>query len=246
MAKAPKPAHVRLNGDVKAPKHKRKRLTARTENMTEKRWQTIINAIANGVHRKDACKEANISPMTLDAFLISNVAASNQLREAHLVYTRRQWPIDLIEAVLQGIAAGKTLKQSALDCDVPEEKHGSLNLILLKDAAIRKMYDEARELQAESFLDEIVDISDDTKNDRLANGKGDHELVNRSRLRVDTRKFAMGAMVKRRFGDYKAVEHSGELNINHAAVLTGGRKRLEQLHQKRKGATIDNETGAVE
>jgi hypothetical protein len=54
-------------------------------------------------------------------------------------------------------------------------------------------------------------------------------------------------MVHKRFGDKKQLEHTGEINLNHAALLSGGRRRLEKLNDERKGrkpATIDNDTGA--
>jgi hypothetical protein len=116
---------------------------------------------------------------------------------------------------------------------------------LLQDKALRKWYDEARELQAESYSDDIIDISDETMNDFDDEGKVNHEVINRSRLRVDSRKWLSGKWAPRRFGDTKHHLHEGDLNINHAAVLSGGRKRLEKLHAKRKGQTIDGEVTEV-
>lgn len=249
--KVAKPAQVKLYGTMNRPgkgnKKKRQRvaLVSRTENMTEPRWKIVIEETANGKNRKQAAHAAGIARRTVDAYLISNVAANNQLREAQLLWIRREWPLEEIESVLDMVATGKTLKASMTECGIPENKAMALMRLLLKDAAMRKMYDEARELQAESFLDEIIDISDETENDFKENGKPNHELVNRSRLRVDTRKFQMGSMVKQRFGDHKHIDLKAQLNVNHAVVLSGGRKRLEQLHASRKNSMIDNATQEV-
>lgn len=245
-----KPAHYKPNGKGKqAPGARKKRSNQpralAKEKMTPKRWDTYIAAVANGGTHREAAHEAGISTRTVDAHLISNVAAVKQLREAKLLWNRREWPLHKIEDVLARIAIGRTLKQAFDDCEIPRKHLGSLYRVLLKDKAIRKLYDEARELQAESFADEIIDISDETSNDWDDEGKANHELINRSRLRVDTRKWLAGKYVQKRFGDIKQVEHHGDLNINHAAVLSGGRRRLEQLQQKRSNATIDNDTGEV-
>jgi hypothetical protein len=182
---------------------------------------------------------------TIDAYLISNVAAAGQLRDARLIWNRRDWPLDQIEGVLARIALGRTVRQAFDDCDIPRERLGSLYRVFLYDKAVRRMYDEAREMQAESYADDIIDISDSTHSDRDEDGKINHEVINRDRLRVDSRKWLSGKWHHKRFGDLKQVEHTGDLNINHAAVLSGGRKRLEKLAQKRKGATVDHDSQTV-
>jgi len=51
-------------------------------------------------------------------------------------------------------------------------------------------YTRARKLQADSFVDDIIDISDETISDvDSETGRVNHENINRSRLRVDTRKW---------------------------------------------------------
>jgi hypothetical protein len=247
MPKAPKPLHVPVGSKQhtkgrparsefsKRQKRKPVALINEKQNMTPTRWQKVIEATAHGANRKEAARAAKISKRTIDAYLISNVSAYSQLREAHLLHLRRAWPTDKVEKILVKISMGDSLKVAAEKLDVKKKELSGLYTLLLKDRTIRKMYDEARELQAESFVDEIISIADDSDNDRLENGRINHEVVNRSKLKVDTRKWVMGSMVKRRFGEHKHVEHSGDLNINHAAVLSGGRKRLEKLHAERTG-----------
>jgi len=162
-----------------------------------------------------------------------------QLRDAKLLWTRREWPMDRIEEVLEQLAIGKTIRQ-AFDAVGIDRKHtATLYRILLKDKAIRKLYDEARELQAESYSDDIIDIADANQFDRDEDGKINHEVINRDRLRVDSRKWLSGKWNVKRFGDTKHHMHEGDISVNHAAILSGGRKRLEALNAKRKGTTVD-------
>lgn len=248
--KRKKPDHVLNHGGQKRPKNaKRKKrrvgLTKRKEGMTPTRWQKVIEATANGATHRESANAAGISVMTLDAYLISNVQAGGQIRDAKMLWSRREWPMDQIEDVLQHIALGKTVKQAFRLAGIEESRLGSLYRVLLKDKAIRSLYDEARELQAECLADDIIDIADQTEYDRDMDGKPDHEVINRARLRVDSRKWLSGKWNLKRFGDNKHVQVDGDLSVNHAAILSGGRKRLEKLGEKRKGATIEHDSGRV-
>lgn len=77
----------------------------------------------------------------------------------------------------------------------------------------REQYARAKELQAERFAEEIVEISDDGTNDWVEregeNGHTitvvDHEHIQRSKLRVDARKWLMSKMAPKKYGD--KIEH---------------------------------------
>lgn len=217
--------------------------------MTTKRWTDYLANVANGGTHKEAAHGVGLTMETVDAFMISNVAASSQLREAKILWNRREWPLQEIENILAEIAIGSTVRQAFDKCGIERKRIGSLYRLLLQDKALRKWYDEAREMQAESFADDIIDISDETMNDWKTKENGDevpdHEVINRSRLRVDSRKWLSGKWAPRRYGDTKHHLHEGDINLNHAAILSGGRKRLEKLHAARNGQTIDNDTQTV-
>lgn len=70
------------------------------------------------------------------------------------------------------------------------------------------MYARAREAQAERWSEEIVEISDDGTNDWMTRNVGedtvvlaDHEHIQRSKLRVDARKWLMSKMAPKRYAD---------------------------------------------
>lgn len=65
-------------------------------------------------------------------------------------------------------------------------------------------YARAREAMLDFWADEIVDIADDTSRDTIETEKGEipnTEWINRSRLRVDSRKWIMSKLSPRKFGD---------------------------------------------
>lgn len=78
-------------------------------------------------------------------------------------------------------------------------------------------YTRARELQADSFFDEAVDIADNTERDTITkedrNGNeyetANHEAIQRSKLRVDTR-FKVAAIVKpKKYSEKRLMELTG-------------------------------------
>ena len=77
-------------------------------------------------------------------------------------------------------------------------------------------YVNARERQAEFWAEEILEIADDGSNDWMEretkNGDMitvlDHEHVQRSKLRVDARKWLMARMAPKRFGDKSLNVHA--------------------------------------
>lgn len=73
----------------------------------------------------------------------------------------------------------------------------------------RNHYVQAREMQAEYYLDDIIDISDDVSGDYDENtGRFIGENVQRSRLRVDTRKWAMERMAAKKYGSSQNIDHT--------------------------------------
>lgn len=76
---------------------------------------------------------------------------------------------------------------------------------LFKEPDFVAQYARAREAQAEHYLDEIIEISDDSVLDTEMGEDGiertNHEVVARARLRVDTRKWAMSKLAPKKYGD---------------------------------------------
>lgn len=80
-----------------------------------------------------------------------------------------------------------------------------------------EQYTRAKEESADAMAEDVLDIADDGTNDYMTITKGGHEyeVVNnealqRSRLRVDTRKWLMAKMKPKKYGDKLDMTSDGE------------------------------------
>lgn len=76
-------------------------------------------------------------------------------------------------------------------------------------------------MQADLFADEILEIADETGTDLTTDDKGkvtvEHEVVARSRLRVDARKWLMARLAPKKYGD--KLQHTGGLTVRYEDAL---------------------------
>ena len=83
--------------------------------------------------------------------------------------------------------------------------------------AFSEQYARAREAQMEVMAQEIVDIADDSSEDAQTDDNGNvrqnSEFVQRSKLRVDTRKWLMSKLAPKKYGEKVDLNHSGEVAI---------------------------------
>lgn len=80
-------------------------------------------------------------------------------------------------------------------------------------------YARAKDLQVEFLVEECMEIADGSENDIVTINKGDeeyqqvnHENIQRSKLRIDMRKWQAGKLKPKKYGDKQQVQHSGGLN----------------------------------
>ncbi len=77
-------------------------------------------------------------------------------------------------------------------------------------------------MQADALFDEALEIADEASGDWTTDKNGklalDHEHVQRSRLRVDTRKWAAGKLAPKRYGD--KIQHTGEGGGPMTVIMT--------------------------
>lgn len=102
-------------------------------------------------------------------------------------------------------------------------------------------YMRAREIQADILVDEILEIADDSSNDYITkiDKRGntfeavDHENINRSRLRVDTRKWYASKMRPKKYGDKLDLTSNGsKIEANPIVVQNmATKKELEKLNE---------------
>lgn len=116
------------------------------------------------------------------------------------------------ESILTRLAAGESLRSICRGDGMPD--HGTVLRHVFRDADFRYQYELAREIQAESLVDEMLEIADDGRNDWMErNDPGNpgwianKENVQRSRLRIDVRKWAAVKLLPKKYGDRVEVEH---------------------------------------
>lgn len=97
----------------------------------------------------------------------------------------------------------------------------------------REAYARAQDARADKLVDEILRISDDASNDYTVDADGntvvDHENIQRSRLRVDSRKWLAGKMAPKRYGDRLALEVEHTLDLSDLSNLVG---RIEDIAER--------------
>ncbi len=118
---------------------------------------------------------------------------------------------ELAAKICARLAEGETLRAICRDTIMPDKATVLRWLGDGEKAEFRDQYAHARETQADALFDEALEIADAASGDWTdKDGKKvlDHEHVQRSRLRVDTRKWAAGKLAPKRYGD--KLQHTGE------------------------------------
>lgn len=110
---------------------------------------------------------------------------------------------EIFDEICVRIANGESLRKICKDDDMP-----NLTTVwkwLNNNPELDKQYMRAREEQAETFVDEIQEISDAII-PLGPDGKIDNGAVNQARLRVDARKWIASKLKPKKFGDYTKIQ----------------------------------------
>lgn len=120
----------------------------------------------------------------------------------------------LAEEICQRLADGETLKAICRDKHMPSDA-AVRQWALADKEGFAERYRVAREIGYHGLADEILEISDDGRNDWMRSQdpenpgyKANGEVIQRSRLRVDTRKWLLAKALPRVYGE--KIEHTGK------------------------------------
>lgn len=108
----------------------------------------------------------------------------------------------VFDEMMELIATGAPVRQICLMEGMPSQ--AQFYKWLQDDTEKSEKYARAKELQADYFAEEIIDIADNSTNDwMIREGKEvvDQEAIQRDRLRIDTRKWLMGKCKPKKYGD---------------------------------------------
>jgi hypothetical protein len=111
---------------------------------------------------------------------------------------------EIAATICSRIATGEPLVRICRDESMP----GTTTVYrwLSEKEEFRDIYARARDDQADTLADEIIDLSDEQMEDATA--------VNRQRLRVDARKWIAAKLKPRKYGDKLDIEHKADVKIS--------------------------------
>ena len=183
--------------------------------------------------------KANPGPKPQDVQRAQRIGepVSDENPRQHVPYSD-SWEKEFLSRVMETGAGPKVICEAA---DMPQSRTVYGWLAAKPDFAGR--YTKAKMLGIQHrFADEIIEISDDNTRDivmRLGyNGaepkpEVNGEVINRSKLRVDSRKWLLAKLFPSKYGDNQKIELSGSLNV--VDRLAAGRKRVAELRKQTDG-----------
>lgn len=147
------------------------------------------------------------------------------------------------------IASGRSLRSICQDEDMPAAS--TVFLWLSKFPSFSEQYTRAREAQAEAMAEDILDIADDGTNDYVKKTRPDGstyeafdaEHVQRSKLRVDSRKWLMAKMAPKKYGERLDMNLSGTVQTMPQEVVDA---RIAELLGKAGIAAVAGGAGQAE
>lgn len=119
----------------------------------------------------------------------------------------------LVNKICARLAEGESLRGICADEDMPNK--ATVMRWLAANTEFRDQYTRAREVQADFWAEQIIEISDTpVEGTRTEDGKDGtktvrEDMLGHRRLQVDTRKWLMARMAPKKYGDRLTQEVSG-------------------------------------
>ena len=108
---------------------------------------------------------------------------------------------DIGDSICEQIVEGESLRSICKQSGMPSI--GAFLRWVSENDALKEQYARAKQEQAETFFDEIIDIADHS----------DKENVACARLQVDARKWVLGKLKPKKYGDKLDLNHSGKVEV---------------------------------
>ena len=119
---------------------------------------------------------------------------------------------NIFEYVCQEIEKGRALRNVLKDENMPSTS--TFYQWLDNDEVKAKQYARATEVRADIIFDDILAIADENTNDTSINENGievvNNDVIQRSRLRIDARKWVLSKLNPKKFGDKADITSGGE------------------------------------
>ena len=205
--------------------------------LSDRKWQALLGLIASGNLVRPSCQHLGIGRTQLEGMLRSDTARRESFDEAKAAALMKIWDEETVEEVLSELAMDAETGSLKKILDDRGLDSGSFYSLMRRVPSVKDAYDEAREIQAEVMADQMLEIAKYGENDVYTDSKGnkrvDHDVIQRSKLRVDTIKWIMSKMHYQRFGDKIQQDVNAHIVVDHAERLENARKRKEKLNGER-------------
>lgn len=148
---------------------------------------------------------------------------------------------EMCEKICSKIAEGMSLRKICSENGMPTV--GTVCLWLAKDREFSEQYARAREAQAETMADEILDIADEIPPMNPTTGAYDSGAVNHQRLRIDSRKWVASKLKPKKYGDRLDLSSTDGSMTPKAAQLDAkslSTQTLTELLEARERSTTTN------
>lgn len=136
------------------------------------------------------------------------------------------WTPEIEDEIFGRIAKGESLVDICEDDWLPSRS--TVHKRLADDPAFADRYARAREAQADTIFDEILQIADDARNDWMerrgeddAGWVANGEHIQRSRLRIEARKWMAGKLRPKVYGE--KLELDGKVGLTVSVVDSFGK-----------------------
>ena len=123
----------------------------------------------------------------------------------------------LVETICDRIATGESLRRICMDEDMPH--HITVIRWLGKHDDFATKYAHAREIQAQTFVDKMLDVAEEMP-ERNSFGSIDSASVAHIRNRIATMQWLAAKLAPKKYGDKLDLNHGGQKDNPITAVLS--------------------------
>ncbi|MES2781730.1 MAG: ubiquitin carboxyl-hydrolase [Pseudomonadota bacterium] len=121
------------------------------------------------------------------------------------------------EEILAKVKGGMSLRAACEGGDDWTPSEATFRSWCDSDTDLSAQYASAREARAEVIFEQCLAIADSQEGDVIKGPDGgeqiNHDAINRAKLRIDTRKWMLGKMQPKTYGDKQTVDLTGSFTV---------------------------------
>lgn len=130
-----------------------------------------------------------------------------------------KWTEEVEAEIFTRIAKGDAVRNICADDWLPSAD--TFYKRLEADASFSERYTRAKGILADRIFEECLDIADSQEGDILEDGKTNHDVIARAKLRIDTRKWMAGKLRPKVYGDKLELSGNAEAPLTISVVKYG-------------------------